>query len=358
MMAAQMASPCRGQVPLLWPPSMTITSSAKIPVTVLTGYLGAGKTTLLNRILSDPKGRRYAVIVNEFGEIGIDNDLIIDVDEEIFELNNGCVCCSVRGDLIRILTALFKRRTAFDGIIIETTGLADPAPVAQTFFADDEIRHRASLDAIVTVVDAANVLARLADSQEAVEQIAFADAIILNKIDAVSADELTAVEAAIAAINRSAPITKTTRCEVDIESILGLNAFSLDRALNLDPHFLPGPNAHHHDHHHHTPHYGDIEAIALKADGPLSEAKFDSWLSTLVGERGPDILRLKGILDMDGDPRRYIIQGVHMMLEGDYRGAWPQYQPRQSRLVLIGRGFGDDALRAQIEAGFLACQAF
>jgi G3E family GTPase len=337
---------------------MTMPTNAKIPVTVLTGYLGAGKTTLLNRILSDPKGRRYAVIVNEFGEIGIDNDLIIDVDEEIFELNNGCVCCSVRGDLIRILTALFKRRTAFDGIIIETTGLADPAPVAQTFFADDEIRHRASLDAIVTVVDAANVLARLADSQEAVEQIAFADTIILNKIEAVSADELATVEAAIAAINRSAPVTKTNRCEVAIESILGLNAFSLDRALDLDPHFLPSPNAHHHDHHHdHTPHYGDIKAIALKASAPLDEAKFDSWLSALVGELGADILRLKGILDMDGDARRYVIQGVHMMLEGDYSGAWPQNQPRQSRLVLIGRGFGEHAVRAQIEAGFLSCQA-
>lgn len=339
--------------------------NTKIPVTVLTGYLGAGKTTLLNRILSDPKGKRYAVIVNEFGEIGIDNDLIVDVDEEIFELNNGCVCCSVRGDLIRILTALFKRRSSFDGIIIETTGLADPAPVAQTFFADDDVRHRARLDAIVTVVDAANVLKRLADSKEAVEQIAFADAIILNKIDAISAKDLGEVEAAIRSINKLAPLTKTNRCDVDIETILGLDAFSLERAINLDPHFLPEPKVgghHHHHHRHHdhdhTPHYAGIEALALKADLPLDEAKFDSWLSDLVGQRGGDILRLKGVLDMAGDNRRYIIQGVHMMLEGDYQGVWPQNHTRQSRFVLIGRNLHDKEIRAQIEAGFLSCQTF
>jgi G3E family GTPase len=334
----------------------------KIPVTVLTGYLGAGKTTLLNRILSDPKGKRYAVIVNEFGEIGIDNDLIIDVDEEIFELNNGCVCCSVRGDLIRILTALFKRRSSFDGIIIETTGLADPAPVAQTFFADDDVRYRASLDAIVTVVDAANVLKRLQDSKEAVEQIAFADAIILNKIDSVSSEELVTVETAIKSLNKLAPITKTNRCDVPMEAILGLEAFSLERALDLDPHFLPQTKVHnhadhHHDHHHHAPHYAGIEAIALKADSSLDESKFDAWLTDLVGQHGADILRLKGVLDMAGDNRRYVIQGVHMMLEGDYRGTWSTKQARQSRFVLIGRGFEDISLRRQIEAGFLSCQA-
>ena len=337
---------------------MTSLEATKIPVTVLTGYLGAGKTTLLNRILSDPKGRRYAVIVNEFGEIGIDNDLIIDVDEEIFELNNGCVCCSVRGDLIRILTTLFKRRTSFDGIIIETTGLADPAPVAQTFFADDDVRHRARLDAIVTVVDAANILKRLEDSREAVEQIAFADTIILNKVDVVGGDELAKVEAAIRSINKLAPITKTNRCDVDVADILGLNAFSLERALDLDPHFLPQPEAHgHHRHHHdHSPHYAGIEALALKADKPLDEARFDAWLSELVATRGGDILRLKGVLDMAGDARRYVIQGVHMMLEGDYQGDWPPNTVRQSRFVLIGRNLHDVAVRANIEAGFQACQ--
>jgi G3E family GTPase len=336
---------------------MTDVANQKIPVTVLTGYLGAGKTTLLNRILSDPKGRRYAVIVNEFGEIGIDNDLIIDVDEEIFELNNGCVCCSVRGDLIRILTTLFKRKGAFDGIIIETTGLADPAPVAQTFFADDDVRYRARLDAIVTVVDAANVLKRLDDSREAVEQIAFADSIILNKIDSVSADELVAVEAAIVSINRLATITKTNRCDVPMEVVLGLDAFSLDRALDLDPHFLPKSQDHHDHHHDHAhAHYAGIDALALKADRPLNEGRFDAWLSELVGERGGDLLRLKGVLNMEGDDRRYVIQGVHMMLEGDYQGDWPAQSSRQSRLVLIGRGLDDKKITAQIESGFLACQ--
>jgi G3E family GTPase len=346
---------------------MTQVSQAKIPVTVLTGYLGAGKTTLLNRILTNPHGKRYAVIVNEFGEIGIDNDLIVDADEEIFELNNGCVCCSVRGDLIRILTTLFKRRTSFDAIIIETTGLADPAPVAQTFFADDDIRHRAYLDAIVTVVDSVHVLARLNDSKEAVEQIAFADAIILNKVDEVGAGQLDSVTTAIRSINKSAPMMATNRCDIELSKILGLEAFSLERALDLDSHFLPGPKGHHHEHDHghghhhhhhdHAPHYAGIDAIALKADNPLDEARFDAWLSDLIGQRGGDILRLKGILEMAGDDRRYIIQGVHMMLEGDYQGKWLSTTGRQSRFVLIGRGLDDQALKNEIEAGFLACQA-
>jgi G3E family GTPase len=348
-----------------YPPAMTLTSS-KIPVTVLTGYLGAGKTTLLNRILSEPHGKRYAVIVNEFGEIGIDNDLIIDVDEEIFELNNGCVCCSVRGDLIRILTTLFKRRSSFDGIIIETTGLADPAPVAQTFFADDDVRNRARLDAIVTVVDAAHVLQRLVDSQEAVEQIAFADAIMLNKIDEVTTDQLGKVEAAIHSINHAAPITRTNRCNVPLDTILGLEAFSLERAINLDPHFLPKPkhdhdhdHGHHHHHHHdHAPHYAGIDAVALQAERPLEEAKFDAWLSALIAERGGDILRLKGVLDMADDNRRYVIQGVHMMLEGEYQGAWTATERRYSRFVLIGRGLEDPLLQRQIQSDFLACQRF
>jgi G3E family GTPase len=342
---------------------MTQTTQSKIPVTVLTGYLGAGKTTLLNRILTNPDGKRYGVIVNEFGEIGIDNDLIIDADEEIFELNNGCVCCSVRGDLIRILTNLFKRRGSFDAIIIETTGLADPAPVAQTFFADDDIRHRAYLDAIVTVVDAAHIEARLLDSQEAVEQIAFADAIVLNKISEVDDPKLEAVKSALGAINKSAPVLLTNRCDVDFDKILGLEAFSLERALDLDPHFLPEKAHHHHHHHsdqhhhHHEPHYAGIDALALQTDRALDEGKFDAWLSDIVARYGGDILRLKGILDMASDDRRYVIQGVHMMLEGDYQGKWGDNVPRQSRFVMIGRGLDDHALRAQIEAGFQACCA-
>jgi G3E family GTPase len=344
-------------------------STAKVPVTVLTGYLGAGKTTLLNYILTAPHGKRYAVIVNEFGEIGIDHDLIVDVDEEIFELNNGCVCCSVRGDLIRILGALFRRGQIFDGVIIETTGLADPAPVAQTFFADDEIKNRAYLDAVVSVVDAVHIAGQIEHSQEAVEQIAFADVIVLNKIDAASPEQLEAAQAIIQRLNRGAKVVTTSRSLVNLDAILDLGAFSLDKAMNLDPHFLPKQHhhdhkdhghdhGHDHDHHDHAhSHYEGIDSIAMRVSAPLSEELFDAWLSELVGSRGLDILRLKGVLQMGDDPRRYIIHGVHMMLEGDFQGPWPADSVPESRFVLIGRNLADPLVRAEIEAGFRACVA-
>src|SRR6266481_3650802 len=219
--------------------------SDKVPITVLTGYLGAGKTTLLNRILSEPHGQKYAVIVNEFGEVGIDNDLIVGADEEIFEMNNGCVCCTVRGDLVRIIDGLMRRKGKFDAIILETTGLADPAPVAQTFFIDDNIGRNARLDAVVTVADAKWLSDRLKDAPEAKNQIAFADVIVLNKTDLVSRAELAEVEARIRAINPYAKLHRTERCQVALSDVLERGAFDLDRILELEPDFL---NADDHDH--------------------------------------------------------------------------------------------------------------
>src|ERR1700744_1137086 len=232
-------------------------AAAKIPVTVLTGYLGAGKTTLLNRILSEPHGKKYAVIVNEFGEIGIDNDLIIGADEEVFEMNNGCVCCTVRGDLVCILEGLMKRKGKFDAIIVETTGLADPAPVAQTFFVDEDVQKNARLDAVVTVADAKWLADRLKDAPEAKNQIAFADVIVLNKTDLVSKGELTEVEARIRGINPYARLHRTERCKVQLADVLERNAFDLDRILEIEPEFLEAEDEHDHDHDHHHGHGHD-----------------------------------------------------------------------------------------------------
>jgi len=234
--------------------------AAKIPVTVLTGYLGAGKTTLLNRILSQPHGQKFAVIVNEFGEIGIDNDLVVGADEEVFEMNNGCVCCTVRGDLIRVIEGLLRRKGGFDGIIIETTGLADPAPVAQTFFVDEEVQAKTRLDAVVTVADAKWLSDRLKDAPEAKNQVAFADVILLNKTDLVTPDELDGVEARIRGINPYAKLYRTRKSEIDIGKVLNQGAFDLDRVLELEPDFLEeDDHAHHHhghEHHEHGPDCG------------------------------------------------------------------------------------------------------
>src|SRR5437588_7305582 len=232
------------------------TSTDKIPVTVLTGYLGAGKTTLLNRILSEPHGKRYAVIVNEFGEIGIDNELVVGADEEVFEMNNGCICCTVRGDLIRIIEGLMKRKGSFDAIIVETTGLADPAPVAQTFFVDPDVQNLARLDAVVTVADAKWLAARLRDAPEAKNQIAFADVIVLNKTDLVTKPELAEVEARIRGINPYAKLHRTERCKVALADVLERGAFDLDRILEIEPEFLDAGDGHdhHHDHDHHHGH--------------------------------------------------------------------------------------------------------
>ena len=318
--------------------------TAQIPVTVLTGFLGAGKTTLLNRILTEQHGRKYAVIVNEFGETGIDNELVVDADEEIFEMNNGCICCTVRGDLIRILAGLMKRKD-FDGILIETTGMADPAPVAQTFYVDQEVARKTRLDAIVTVVDAVNLTTHLEEAHEAAEQIAFADVILLNKVDLVDGPALKSVEDRIRAINPYAKILHSEKCGVELDKVLGLDAFSLERVLEIEPDFLEGD----HDHEHEE----DITSISLHSEAPLDPDVFNLWFGRLLRERGQDILRSKGILDFAGSDQRYVIQGVHMLMDGSYLGPWPEDRARTSKLVFIGRNLDGMALKE----GFDACRA-
>ncbi|HEV7337860.1 MULTISPECIES: CobW family GTP-binding protein [Bosea] len=319
--------------------------SEKIPVTVLTGYLGAGKTTLLNRILTEDHGKKFAVIVNEFGEAGIDGDLVVGADEEVFEMNNGCICCTVRGDLIRILDGLMKRKGKFDAIIVETTGLADPAPVAQTFFVDQDVGDATKLDAVVTVTDAKWLKDRLKDAPEAKNQIAFADVIILNKTDLVTEAELAEVESAIRAINPYAKLHKTTRCELPIENLLDRNAFDLDRILDIEPDFLEA------GHHHH--HADDVRSMSFTIPGDVDPDKFMPWINDLSQAQGPNILRSKGILAFKGEPRRFVFQGVHMILDGDLQRDWKEGEARQSRLVFIGRDLDEKALRE----GFLACAA-
>jgi G3E family GTPase len=346
----------------------------KIPVTVLTGYLGAGKTTLLNRILSEPHGKKYAVIVNEFGEIGIDNDLVVGADEEVFEMNNGCICCTVRGDLVRILDGLMRRKGKFDAIIVETTGLADPAPVAQTFFIDENVGKKTRLDAVVTVADAKWLTERLKDAPEAKNQIAFADVILLNKTDLVSRDELADVEARIRGINPYARVHKTQRAQIPLNEVLGRNAFDLDRILDIEPDFLESDDHdhdHHHDHdhghHHHDHDHGhkhahgglkhyhdeDMQSISLNTDKPLNPDKFFPWVQELVQTEGPNILRCKGILSFKDDDRRFVFQGVHMILDGDHQRPWQDGEKRQSRAVFIGRNLPGK----KITEGFESCVA-
>jgi len=370
-------------------------SDEKIPVTVLTGYLGAGKTTLLNRILTADHGRKFAVIVNEFGEIGIDNDLIVDADEEVFEMNNGCICCTVRGDLIRIIEGLMRRKGKFDAILVETTGLADPAPVAQTFFVDADVAKDARLDAIVTVADAKWLSARLKDAPEAKNQIAFADVILLNKVDLVTPAELEEVEARIRGINPYAKLHRTTKCAIELDAVLGRNAFDLDRILEIEPEFLTveehdhehhdhghehhvhehhdhdhhehdescAPDCghdhhehHEHEHHAHAPkvlHDDEMQSVSITLDGPVEPDIFLPWINEVVQRDGPDILRSKGILAFPDEPKRYVFQGVHMILDGELQRDWKPGEHRSSRIVFIGRHLKEEQLRE----GFLACAA-
>ncbi len=316
-------------------------AESRVPVTVLTGFLGAGKTTLLNRILTENHGKRIAVIENEFGEIGIDNDLVINSDEEIFEMNNGCICCTVRGDLIRILGNLMRRKNGFDYILIETTGLADPAPVVQTFFVDEEMKEQLQLDAVVTVVDAAHVHLHLDDSHECLEQIAFADVILLNKTDLVTPEQLEATKKCITAVNRFAKVHTTRNAAIDMRQILDVGAFDLNRALEIDPKFLT-EDAHEHD--------ATVTSVAIEHDGSLDDKKFNKWIGKVLMEKGADIFRSKGILSLSSEANRYVFQGVHMLFDGTQGAAWGSDQ-RTNRLVFIGRNLN----RAELNDGFRKC---
>ncbi len=315
-----------------------------VPVTILTGFLGAGKTTLLNRILKEDHGHKIAVIENEFGEVGVDSEIIEKSDEQIVEMNNGCICCTVRGDLIRILGTLREKRDAgslsFDRVVIETTGMADPGPVAQTFFTDEEIGNYYLLDSILTIVDAKHASKQLDEFHEAQEQVGFADRILMSKTDLVSEDEVQTLSKRLKHMNPRAPIKKVHFGEAALEEVLDIRGFNLNAILELDPEFLTDIAHEHHD---------EVASFVFKSDKPFDGDKLEQFLSGMIQVYGPDLLRYKGVLWMKGNPRRVVFQGVHMMMGGDMGKPWTKAEKKHSILVFIGKKLPKDLFLAGLE---------
>ena len=315
-----------------------------VPVTILTGFLGAGKTTLLNRILKEEHGHKIAVIENEFGEVGVDNAIIEKSDEQIVEMNNGCICCTVRGDLIRILGTLKEKREAgdlkFDRVVIETTGMADPGPVAQTFFTDEEIGNYYLLDSIITLVDAKHAPKQLDEFHEAQEQVGFADRILMSKTDLVPSTEVEKLSQRIRKMNPRAPIKHVHFGNAPIDEVLDIRGFNLNAILELDPTFLTDIAHEHHD---------EVESFVFRADKPFDGQKLENFLSGMIQVYGPDLLRYKGVLWMKGKKERVVFQGVHMMMGGDIGKPWGKGEKKESVLVFIGKKLPRDLFIAGLQ---------
>ncbi len=344
---------------------------ALIPTTILTGFLGAGKTTLLNRILREPHGLRIAVIENEFGQENIDNEILVqDSGEQIVEMNNGCICCTVRGDLIVALGNLARQREAgtltFDRVVIETTGLANPGPVAQTFFVDEEVGAHYMLDAIITVVDARHAMLQLDEHEEAQRQVGFADKLLISKTDLVSAAQLAALQARLGRINPRAAVASAHFGEVAIKEVLDIKGFNLNDKLEIDPAFLSTEAQHQHEHdhedghvhdahcghthdHHHAHHTDDIAAFVFRSERAFNPAKLDEFLGGLVQVFGPRMLRYKGVLLMDGADRKVVFQGVHQMMGSDIGAKWGENEERCSKMVFIGKNLPKDVFIRGLE---------
>ena len=318
-------------------------ASRKTPVTILTGFLGAGKTTLLNRILQDNEGKRIAVVENELGEIGVDGDLVVDAQEEVHQLHNGCLCCALRGDLIRTVGMLLDRKDPVDAIVVETSGLARPAPVVQTFLFDDDLKDRAVVDAVVTVVDAKHAYLHLDESAECIEQIALADVILLNKIDLVTDPDVDHLAQRIRGINRVAKVHRTLEAAIDSEKVLNQRAFDPLRTLMMDAALLVD------EPHRHA---SSVRSVGLDLPGDLDPRKLERWMGSLLANRGEDIFRIKGVLSVKDDPNPLVLQGTHMVIDATSGRAWND-RARGNKLVIIGRGLDRDELKR----GLAQCRA-